>query len=67
MAGGIHARSYKPTHKHYLGHDKEPTHHIATKKQPGKSAVVHSHSHRPKRHIKGGSGKRGGKGMGANI
>lgn len=66
MAGGIRARSYKPITRHFMGHDKEPTHHIATKRQPGKSAVAHSHSARPKRHIKAG-GKRGGKGMGGKI
>ena len=40
---------------HFLGHEKEPP--SRTKKGGGKGAVVHSHSHRPKRSIKGG-GKR---------
>lgn len=63
MAGSIKAHSYKPIGGHFMGHEKEPNKAISTKKQPGKSAVVHSHSHRTKRHIKNG-GKRGGKGMG---
>jgi hypothetical protein len=64
MSSGIKSRSYKPVTGHFLGHDKEPQHKIATKKQSGKSAVVHSHSATPKRHIKSGGHKRGSKGMG---
>ena len=57
MAGGIKATSYKSIKGHFLGHDKEPRHKIATKRQAGKNAVVHSHSKHAKRTVKGAGSK----------
>lgn len=41
---------------HYLGHDKEPP--SRTGKGGGKGPIVHSHSARPKRNLKGGGRKK---------
>lgn len=41
---------------HHLGHEKEPP--SRTKRQGGKGAVIHSHSARPKRSLKGGRHKK---------